>query len=123
MGYDDIQEEYGISDMVFFSEDQRPTPATGFTYPTEDGAEAPAPDTVDLAAIRRARAAGMDALLRYLASGCETPERVGRKALLIYALAHPGPTQRELAERLGLSRSRISELSTQLKATLPTLAK
>jgi len=57
-------------------------------------------------------------LLQMLSSGNARPDEIGRKVLILTYLVSPEGTQRQLADRLGLSESRLSSRLRELRLHL-----
>lgn len=94
-----------------FDENRRPIPTCEPVYPDDCPEAGPlAPRQADAEAVMR--------LLGWLCADGD-PMTAGRKAYLTAALLHLPPvgglTHQQLAERLGVSRSRVTQLLTSLR--------
>lgn len=104
-------------DATTFEPDQRPTAATDFDYPVEDGID-PAPQECEADAVHFNVRLLVCRVLDILTSEGASAKVVGKRALALqYALnASSFRNQKELARQMGVTPARASQILTALEA-------
>lgn len=102
----------------------------GFDYGAIDGTDAASIEVIVEEAIRRERAAirrrAIADVLAWLCAGARDAETIGRKALVFDYLSESHlacGSQRQLAERMGLSLGRVNAIVASVEADLPYFPK
>ena len=101
-----------------FDDHGNPTISVGFQYPDDPETDHRQDD------VRRLRTETMLATLAFLdCGGNASVQDIGRRAMLLNHLVNPVGTQRELAERIGTTPARASQLLKPLRRQMADLTR